>query len=334
MSIDLSALSNPPVPQPAPPDVPAAPPDLEKLPLSPEPQPDEPLEMATPRFEPGPEHGTTWAPHYGRVFEDGPSPYDIRQNGIGDCYLLASLAAIAQTRPDIIEGMISRAVTKPYQSYVVQFPHDHHPVRVSNMFPTAITRYRTEEGSAAGVGSPMYGSSPDPDELWVALLEKAFAVRFGKEIGREVRHAARARHSLGEWWKLRGAEGYRGIGHGYWAAQALEMLTGGKSYSYSLPKDGRDRGQSYLNGSALVKLLEDATQQHWPVVFSTGSALQNPKKFLGPHAYAFLLVGPGTGTAGAIITLYESNTASKVDATLREIIDNFDNVSCVVPPAS
>ncbi len=108
----------------------------------------------------------------GELFRDGASPTDVvqGQNGsryLGDCWLLGSLAAIAHTRPQILE----QAITNHGDGTWTVRLHSEGPdgqvqaedVRVQGTLP------QTHDGQDA------YAQRQDPRELWVGIVEKAFA---------------------------------------------------------------------------------------------------------------------------------------------------------------
>lgn len=95
------------------------------------------------------------------LFSDaGPSPNDIKQGGIGDCYMLAGLGAIAQDRPDAI------------RENVVDFDDGTYGVRLGDKF------YRVDNDLCV---SSTTDTTPDnaglgaANSMWVAVVEKAFA---------------------------------------------------------------------------------------------------------------------------------------------------------------
>ncbi|MBC7793430.1 MAG: hypothetical protein H7Z43_06965, partial [Clostridia bacterium] len=51
----------------------------------------------------------------GKLFVAGPSPDDIRQGEVGDCYFIAALAAVAAWRPDIIRDMVRKVNHNVYE---------------------------------------------------------------------------------------------------------------------------------------------------------------------------------------------------------------------------
>lgn len=94
------------------------------------------------------------------LFPGGPeqaiNPDAIRQQRIADCYFMASLAAVAQTQPDLIRNMVRE---NGNGTYTVTFPGDpQHPVTVAA--PT-----ETEMG--LGNRGGQYGR-------WAGVVERAF----------------------------------------------------------------------------------------------------------------------------------------------------------------
>ena len=109
----------------------------------------------------------------GELFRDGATVGDVVQgrNGprhLGDCWLLASLAALAHSRP----GMLEQAVTDHGDgTYTVRLYAEAgataEDIRVTGDLP------QTADGRDA------YAQRPDPAELWVGIIEKAFAAHCG-----------------------------------------------------------------------------------------------------------------------------------------------------------
>jgi hypothetical protein len=97
------------------------------------------------------------------LFVDGPEYSDIRQGAVGDCYFLASLASIAYTDPEIIRQMIAPLGDGSYAVRFITGSGSECYVRVDADLP----------GSG---GSLAYAKITPDGELWVALVEKAFAV--------------------------------------------------------------------------------------------------------------------------------------------------------------
>ncbi|MCY2931044.1 MAG: C2 family cysteine protease [Planctomycetota bacterium] len=98
------------------------------------------------------------------LFGDGPQYNDVFQGVADDCSFLAVLASLAQSRPTLIRQMIAPLGDG---TYAVRFFTDGRAsyVRLDPDLPVY-------DGSTF----PAYASLTDDGELWVALLEKAFAV--------------------------------------------------------------------------------------------------------------------------------------------------------------
>lgn len=103
----------------------------------------------------------------GQLTVDGVGSTDVLQGVLGNCFFLATLSAVAEVRPDIIERMVR---TRGSQFVVRVYDLDsgepvHHVI--DNALPLAEgDRYR-------------YARSSDPGELWVPLAEQGYALRYG-----------------------------------------------------------------------------------------------------------------------------------------------------------
>lgn len=100
-------------------------------------------------------YSTDSLPLYGPT---GPSPSDINQGIIGDCYLLASLAEIAYQNPELIESMIT---SNGNGTFGVRFYVDGTPEYVT-------------------VNDQIWGDDPEEGQntgpyIWASLIEKAYA---------------------------------------------------------------------------------------------------------------------------------------------------------------
>ncbi len=108
----------------------------------------------------------TEVPH--ELFVDGVDPHDVVQGSIGDCWLIASMAALANTNPDAISDLIQ---ANPNGTYTVTLYDGDDPVEV-----TVTPDIPTVDGD------PLFAdnaSGGDPYELWPHLLEKAAAQYYG-----------------------------------------------------------------------------------------------------------------------------------------------------------
>lgn len=95
------------------------------------------------------------------LFSHEPCPEDIRQGQLGDCYLIATMSALAENNPDFIRNMMKDnhdgTVT------VRLFDEEGVPayVTVNKTIPVA---------KMGGVNTPVYSNGA----LWVSILEKAY----------------------------------------------------------------------------------------------------------------------------------------------------------------
>lgn len=140
-----------------------------------------------------------------KLFHDGISVNDIVQGKLGDCYFLGSLAAIAE-RPCRIMSFFRNHIDNNKGAYCVTFFYNgvETDVIVDDFFPVIWNQ--------AGKVVPAFSSCVGP-ELWVLLLEKAYA-------------------------KLHGS--YAAIEGGN-PGVALADLTGGPSYMYKVNEVPRER---------------------------------------------------------------------------------------------
>lgn len=99
----------------------------------------------------------------GKVFSDGPQYDDVLQGVGGDCYFLAVLSSLAMAKPGIIREMIAPLGDG---TYGVRFFADGRPVYV-----------RVDADLPVHAGSTVlaYASPTRDGELWVPLVEKAYA---------------------------------------------------------------------------------------------------------------------------------------------------------------
>jgi uncharacterized protein YukE len=132
-------------------------------------------------------------------------PSDVRQGGIGDCYLMASLAAIALQDPGVIRRMIRDNGDGTYTVTLHQnmrglaaWQPQFYPVEV------VVTPEFPLEGGDLVFAQSVDGQG-DRQELWTALVEKAYAQANG---------------------------GYHDI-EGGWGHAAMEAVTGVESQWFS-----------------------------------------------------------------------------------------------------
>ncbi len=122
----------------------------------------------------------------GQLFVRGPGdaneidPNDIDQNKLGDCYLLASLAAVAKANPDAIRRMIRDNGDGTYTVTlnVRRLPWEPGKGEFKQVDVKVTDQLAFLDGRLAFAG-PADGTTEKP-ELWVALIEKAYASYYGR----------------------------------------------------------------------------------------------------------------------------------------------------------
>jgi hypothetical protein len=129
-------------------------------------------------------------PAHGRLFVGGISEKDVSQGAIGDCYFLASLAAVAGTHPELIQNAIKK---NDDGTVTVTFHQGGELVPITVDADLPRVRWPVLDGAQ------VYGGGGASGELWPALVEKAYAQ-----------------------WK----GSYDAIGNGGWPGSALEAITG------------------------------------------------------------------------------------------------------------
>jgi hypothetical protein len=88
---------------------------------------------------------------------------DVLQGRIGDCYLIAGMISLAKEDPRIIDGLIEE---NPNGTYTVNFADGSREVVTPDLV------YDAE-------GNPAFARTASGDAVWPAVLEKAYAQKFG-----------------------------------------------------------------------------------------------------------------------------------------------------------
>jgi hypothetical protein len=168
---------------------------------------------------------------------NGPQPSDVKQGALGDCYLLATLQAIAKKNPQIIRNMVR---ANPDGTYTVTFRTPEHFEMMpdgSSVRVPAKTKEVTVSGKvphARIIGGEVYGSSKAGN--WPQIIEKAYAQEFG------------------------GDKGYKGIGDGGYPSDVMDNIVGMGEGRYRRIQDNpwtakrdfaRIKGE-FDNGAAMV----------------------------------------------------------------------------------
>jgi Calpain family cysteine protease/Bacterial pre-peptidase C-terminal domain len=107
----------------------------------------------------------------GSLFQNGIGIDDIKQQSLGDCYFLVSLASAALESPSIIQNMFT---DNGDGTYVVRF-FDRDPWGVITADYVTVDTYLPTRNNNSIYASWGSNAANSGNELWVALAEKAYA---------------------------------------------------------------------------------------------------------------------------------------------------------------
>lgn len=154
----------------------------------------------------------------GEIIVDGIELTDIEQGYVADCYLCAALGSIALHNPEYIENMIT---DNGNGTYTVSFGGELGDVTVDDDFPI------NQDGNVVYAQTTGDGTTP---ELWVAIIEKAFA-------------------------QAHSENSYQGIEFG-WPSNAIAHITGQTNFTVDAPSAFTPQSlQAALNNGQSVTAL-------------------------------------------------------------------------------
>jgi hypothetical protein len=224
----------------------------------------------------------------GVLFADGgPSSLDVRQGDVGDCYLLASLEAVAIKHPDIIKSMITDNGDGTFTVRFFQSTNDQPGVAdyitVDRELPVngSGELVFAGDGRSAKLDPAVVPYSP----LWVELIEKAYA-----QVNQEGWVAQDGTNSYnglaGTVNKGKDTDGGINGGNG---ADALNQITNWYATNHgqgSLPWSGGDFADSVGN----------AYRNNLTIVVSTNLDSVSDGALASSHVYVLLGVSPDNQT--------------------------------------
>lgn len=235
---------------------------------------------------------TTYQRANGSLFQNGISWQDIDQGGVGDCYFMAGLAAVARTDHTIIDNMIT---DNGDDTFTVRFYNN------GNADYVTVDRFLPTKGNSFFYANNSSGKGFDnnTNELWAALVEKAYAqVNESGWLGRD------------------NTNSYAGIDSGF-SAPVLSQLMGG----------GNDGTRHVSSGTWLWKkddigYIVNAFNANKPVVFGTSSDVDD-SRIISKHAYTLVDYNAENG----MFTLFNpwgiNVSNGLISMSKAEVIDNF-----------
>ena len=200
----------------------------------------------------------------GQTPDEAPAdPNDVSQGAIADCYLVASLAALAYADPSVIERAIRE---NPDGTYTVTFYEDGKPIEI---VVTADFPMRSGQPVFAGYGDQ---SASGDVELWIMIIEKAWA------------------QYKGSWAAIEGG----------WAGDPLAAITGQPSTYLPSGTFEIEDVQTYLDEGYAVTAGTLAPEEVEAAIAAdpTGTIAQlyNDGVVVAWHAYYVTAVDPVAGT--------------------------------------
>lgn len=155
----------------------------------------------------------TYQPYGNPLWNSAPSPSDVAQGAIGDCYLMSAMGAVAAANPQAITRLFSPQTPGAAKYTVTLYVRDASYQLVSKT--TVVDAHLPSQN-----GTPMYGQmqhdlNDGKNPMWPALLEKAYAQLIG------------------------GTGGYERIGGGGFPGDAMAAFTGKDSQDEAVPQDAK-----------------------------------------------------------------------------------------------
>lgn len=177
---------------------------------------------------------------------------DVAQGNIGDCYFMSAIGAVAKSNPELLKNLIKGPDKDG--NYQVTLYIDGAIFSSRNAQTVTVSSEFLVHKEGPNLGKPIYAGSGDK-EMWVMLLEKAYAILRGKE----------------KYWdkRVQGKDpGYNSL-EGGWGEEGIEVLTG-KEASTLWIKD--------LSDAVIKSTITDALKDKRPITTGTIPGPEEGKK--------------------------------------------------------
>ncbi|MFT7621148.1 MAG: hypothetical protein ACI9WU_000309 [Myxococcota bacterium] len=203
-----------------------------------------------------------------KLFNGEPKLEDVQQGAIGDCYLIAGMASVVTTRPDLVKNMFQDHGDGTVTVTLFTDPSGK-VVGPNTPGATGVPIRVTTELPSINGKSTTYAAAPN-GVLWPGLLEKAYASHMG-------------------------GSSYDKIGHGGYTDKAMEAITGGRS---------RTKSTSYGSDAEIQGEIRKSLDDGHPLSASSQSTntvknnaelkkLMDSKQVFANHAYTIIKLEDG-----------------------------------------
>ncbi|HLP11115.1 MAG TPA: C2 family cysteine protease [Flavobacteriales bacterium] len=242
---------------------------------------------------------------------------DAVQGSLGDCYLISSIAAVARRRPDLIKSLIAYKPGDSFATVTLYIldadtqKYEPKKITVSFDFP-------------AKNGQPGYAKQGD-NELWVMLIEKAYAQEMGGYANIESQSPAQALAVL---------TGTPPTQTGTEENNVAEQLKTANEVNYAVVAGTKEEGDikppytiEKINGNPIVRLntsKEKIYPKHAYTVLAYDET-SNMIKLRNPHGNKTMQYYPG-GTAMPGVEATEEEFPAEFSITLDEFKACFSAV--------
>lgn len=227
--------------------------------------------------------------------DDGPSPEDVSQGAIGNCWWIASFMAIAHNDPQLIEDAITENANG---TYTVTLYDGGDPV---DIVVTPDMVLRDDNGTPAFVDND--GNRGGDTELWPHVLEKALAVHHGDGAG----------WGSGDYAETEGG----------WTQWGLDALTGVESQRHSTDDLSLNELQTVLNEGGAIGVETFNNETDHPLY---DQDLPRDERLYGLHAYYVSDVDPEAGTV-TVVNPWGPDRYPPLEMSHEDFVDGFQGVT-------